>query len=66
MNPEDRYVKVDVEFYEQLIKQRDALLVALKNYHASQCGEKKICGHDFCCVCPSDLAKKAIAAVEGE
>ena len=65
-DPGDATAYIKASIHDDLIKQRDALFVALKNYHASQCGEKKICGHDFCCTCQSDLAKETIAAVEGE
>ena len=37
------------------------MLLALKDYYYSNCGLKKICGHEFECTCPSDRVKAILS-----
>ena len=42
----------------------DNLLIAAMNYRASFCGGDKLCGHNFCCACPSELLNAAISKAQ--
>jgi len=45
--------------YLALKAQRDELLIAIKALRGD-----KPCGHNYCCICPDELAKAAIANAE--
>lgn len=47
--------------YPALVRQREELLEALKDYTSSNGGGDKFCGHDFTCSCAWD---KALAAIK--
>lgn len=42
---------------EQRVNELEAVL---RNYHRSNCGMSKDCGHEFNCVCPSDAVIEAL------
>lgn len=44
----------------KLIAAAPELLDALVDLLNDLCGEKKLCGHNYSCICPTDRAKAAI------
>jgi len=53
--------QVEQEATKQLEPDQAELVKAFKNYIASHRGGKKICGHEFTCVCAGDLADEVLA-----
>ena len=59
-------INYEVLYYELLAHHNREIIrlhTALSNYYNSHCGQPKICGHEFHCICPSDLALGAIESI---